>query len=312
MQTLTDSNIEVFAASVRLELRDLPKSVIEELTGDLEASLQERKVDEGTDFQLGSPVEYAAELREAAGVEPKSARQKFLSAQAFSLRLENWMRKYSITRSILEFAISTRPLWWVIRATIAWGLLTDFYASSLADFALLSLFVFLSIQWGRKKWFTGKFFEAILLPLNAIAVLLLLPASVLLSNAVNSAMNAQQVMQEWSVDEGLTYNGEPVTDLKAFDSKNTEVNGLTFEDQNGTKIEIGVPLSELTQYQVPDVIGLSFYDAHNALLEAKVLGVDYVYLDNVREEDAYVVSVEPAAGSAVTARDVITVTFARK
>lgn len=312
MQTLNDSSIPEFAASVRRELSDLPTSVIEELTSDLETSLEERRADEGHDFKLGSALEYAEELREAAGVAPKSARQRFLSAQAFSSRLENWMRKYSITRSILEFAISTKPLWWVIRATIAWGLLTDFYASSPADFALLSLFVFLSIQWGRKKWFTGKFFEAILLPLNALAILLLLPASVLLSNAMNSAMNAQQVMQEWSVDEGLTYNGEPVTELKAFDSTNTEINGLIFEDQNGTQIEIGVPLSELTQYQVPDVIGMSFYDAHNALLEAKVLGVDYVYLDNVREEDAYVVSVEPAAGSAVTARDVITVTFARR
>ncbi|MFM1795760.1 MAG: hypothetical protein RLZZ340_437 [Actinomycetota bacterium] len=35
-------------------------------------------------------------------------------------------------------------------------------------------------------------------------------------------------------------------------------------------------------------------------------------VNDVSEKDAYVVSIEPAAGSAVTSRDVVTVTFDRK
>ena len=313
MQTLNDSTIEEFAASVRHELRDLPKSVVEELTGDLEASLEERRDDEGDHFVLGLPSEYAAELREAAGVSPKPARTRTFSSKAFTSGLQSWFRKYAMTRAILDFGISIRPLWWVARAALAWGLFAGFFISSATHLALLVLFIFVSVQWGRKKWFTGKFFDAVLLPLNIAAILALLPGSVLMSNAVNSAINAEQVMQQWSVDDGLEYNGEKVTELKAFDSTNTEVTGLIFKDQNGNPIEIGVPLSELTQFQLPDLVGMSFYDAHKALTDAGILGgVDYIWLDNVSEQEAYVVSVDPAAGSTVTSRDVVTVTFDRR
>jgi len=312
MQTLNDSSIPDFAASVRLELRDLPKSVIEELTGDLEASLQERRQDEGENFQLGSPNEYAAELREAAGMGPRPVSKTRFGSKAMLSAVESWLRKYQLTSAILEFGISVKPLWWVLRATLAWGLFAGFYPNSVTDLAFLVLLVFLSVQWGRKKWFTGKFFDSILLPLNVVAVLLLAPGSVLISNAVNTAVNTQQVMQEWSVDSGLVYNGESVTEIKAYDSAGAEVNGLIFRDQNGNPLEIGVPLEELTQYQVPDVLGFSYENANSALSEAGLPGVDYIWLNDVSEQDAYVVSIEPAAGSAVTSRDVVTVTFDRK
>lgn len=312
METLNDSTIKDFAKAVRAELSDLPRSIVEELTSELEASLAERKLDEGDDFNPGSPITYAAELREAAGVQPKSKSSKIFSSQKFITGLEAWFRRTAFTEAILEFGISIRPLWWVIRATLVWGLFSGFYPNSATDLALLVVLVFLSVQWGRKKWFTNRFFAAILLPLNLIGIAMLLPGSVLISNAWNTALNAQQVMQEWSVDDGLEYNGEAVTELKAFDSTDTEVTGLRFENQNGTPIEFGVPLSELTQYHVPDVIGLSFYDAHKALTDAQVPGVDYVYVDNVGENEAYVVSVSPEPGSAVTSYDTVTVTLDRK
>jgi hypothetical protein len=312
MQTLNDSSIPDFAASVRLELRDLPKSVIEELTGDLEASLQERRQDEGENFQLGSPNEYAAELREAAGMGPRPVSKTRFGSKAMLSAVESWLRKYQLTNAILEFGTSVKPLWWVLRATLAWGLFSGFYPNSVTDLALLVLLVFLSVQWGRKKWFTGKFFDSILLPLNVVAVLLLAPSSVLISNAVNTAVNTQQVMQEWSVNSGLVYNGKSVTEVNAFDSAGAEVKGLIFRDQNGTPLEIGIPLSELTEYQVPDVLGFSYEKANSALSDAGLPGVDYVWRDDVSEKEAYVVSIEPAPGSAVTSRDVVTVTFDRK
>ncbi|CAB4686850.1 MAG: PASTA domain-containing protein [Actinobacteria bacterium] len=312
MQTLNDSSISEFAASVRRELSDLPKSVIEELTSDLETSLEERRADEGHDFKLGSALEYAEELREAAGVGLKPSSKRRFGSKATVAALESRLRKNPLTEAILDFGISIRPLWWVLRATLAWGLFSGFYPNSATDLGLLVLLIFLSVQWGRKKWFTGKFFEAILLPLNLVAVLLLAPASVLISNAVNTAINTQQVLQEWSVDSGLVYNGESVTEIKAYDSAGAEVSGLIFRDQNGNPLEIGVPLEELTQYQVPDVLGFSYENANSALSEAGLPGVDYIWLNDVREQDAYVVSIEPAAGSAVTSRDVVTVTFDRK
>lgn len=81
MDTLNDSTIKDFAKAVRAELGDLPRSIVEELTSELEASLAERKLDEGDSFNPGSPITYAAELREAAGVQPKSKNMKIFLAR---------------------------------------------------------------------------------------------------------------------------------------------------------------------------------------------------------------------------------------
>lgn len=312
MTTISDSTIKDFAKAVRSELNDLPKSVIEELTSELETSLEERRLDEGDSFNPGSPITYAAELRDAAGVPPKSNTAKNFSSKQFIAGLEQWFRRTPVTEAILEFGISIRPLWWITRAFLAWGILSDFYPNSVASVALLMLLIFLSVQWGRKKWFTNKFFRASLLPLNLVAIIALLPGSVLLSNTLNSIQNTEQMMQQWSANDGLEYNGSAVTKLRAIDSNGIEVTGLSFENQDGTPIEIGVPLSELSQYQVPDIAGLSLFDAQRLLDEANVPAVDYVYLNNVNEQEAYVLSVDPPANSTVTSRDVVTITLDRK
>lgn len=310
MTTLTDSTIKDFASAVRAELGDLPKSVVEELTGELEAGLEDRRIDEGADFNPGSPVTYAAELREAAGLAPKSKKGGIFSAKEFVAGTEAWFRKSAFTEAIIEFGISIRPLWWVSRAVVAWGLFSGFQLNTLTNVLLLALLVFLSVQWGRKKWFTNKFFATLLLPLNLVAVVLTLPGGLMLANTLNNYYNVEQMMQQWPATEGLRLNGEEVTELKAFDSTNTEVTGLTFKDQRGT--EITFPLTDQNSYTVPDIMGLSLYDAQRLLDDANVPAADYVYLHNVSEQEAYVVQVDPPANSTVTSRDVVTITLDRK
>ncbi|MEY4019510.1 MAG: hypothetical protein RLZZ590_810, partial [Actinomycetota bacterium] len=118
----TQNNIAAFAEAIRAELSDLPKREIQELTDGLEADLTERFAEEGTEFPLESASVYAADLREAAGVGPRTEKRKAFSAKALIENVEAWFRRTAFGSSVLEFGISVRPVWWVLRAFVAWAI----------------------------------------------------------------------------------------------------------------------------------------------------------------------------------------------
>lgn len=311
MTSLTDINIQAFAEAVRAELADLPKREIQDLTDGLEADLAEKLAEEGVDFSSISASDYAAELRDAAGVAPKSPRRSAFSSKALIQNTEDWFRKTAFGTGILEFGISIRPVWWVLRALVAWFvLLAAFLDSSIAVLAL-PLFVFLSIQWGRKKWFTGKFFTAVLLPLNLLALVLLVPAQEMMIQKFNGLAQANLMMQQWAATDGLRLNGEPITEIKAFDSTSQEILGLTFKDQAGNPLQAGVDFGEF--YRMPDIMGMSVAEAQLALGQAGIPGADYEYLNGVDDSDGVVVRMEPSTpGDLVSAQDTVLVTIGKK
>ncbi len=308
MTSLTDINIQAFAEAVRAELADLPKREIQDLTDGLEADLAEKLADEGVDFANISASDYAAELREAAGVAPKTPRRKAFSSMALIQNTEDWFRKTAFGTSILEFGISVRPVWWVIRALVVWFIFAGVFYSFTAGAILLPLFILLSIQLGRKKWFTGKFFSALVLPLNLIAVLLLLPAQGMALIKLNNYANAEEMLRLMPGSDGLRYNGEPITELKAFDSESQEVTGLTYKDQTGQTIEI--PLTDVAYFLMPDLLGKTAYQAQQALTQAGIENVDFIYLDGASDVNGVVVAVNPSEpGAMVTLYDVVELTL---
>ena len=308
MQTLTDKNFDAFAKAVRAELSDLPKREIQELTEGLEADLAERFAEEGSDFEFGSAAEYAAELREAAGITPKPEKRKAFSSQAFIQNVESSFRRTAFGTSILDFGISVRPVWWVLRAIVAWGIFAGVFYSFADGLLLLPVLVFLSVQWGRKKWFTNKFFSALLLPLNLVAILGLIPLQEMVIRSLNNYANAEEMMRNWPGSDGLRLDGEPVTELKAFDSSEQEIKDLTFKDQAGNPIEL--PATQVAYYPMPDIMGMTFEEAHLALNQAGIPAVDNEYLSGADDKNGVVVKVyPPTPGDLVTKFDVVTVTF---
>ena len=308
MTSLTDINIQAFAEAVRAELADLPKREIQDLTDGLEADLAEKLAEEGVDFSSISASDYATELRDAAGVAPKTPRRKAFSSMALIQNTEDWFRKTAFGTSILEFGISVRPVWWVLRALVIWFIFAGSIYSFTSGAILIPIFVLLSIQLGRKKWLTGKFFSALVLPLNLIAVLLLLPAQGMLMIKLNNYANAEEMLRTMPGSDGLRYNGEPITELKAFDSESQEVTGLTYKDQTGQKIEI--PLADVAYFLMPDLLGKTSYQAQQALTQAGIENVDFIFLDGATDVNGVVVAVNPSQpGAMVTQFDVVELTL---
>jgi hypothetical protein len=304
MQALTDNTIKDFAAAVRAELADLPKREIQDLTDGLEADLQDRFSEEGPGFDLGSAAEYAAELREAAGVAPKNTKRPYFSMEALNEGFTEWITHSGFGRAIYDFLFAVRPVWWVLRAGIAY-LMIELLTRSAASLWLLPVLMLISVQWGRKKWLTQKFFTAILLPLNVLALVLSVPTASIINSKVDEYYAMQSALGNQPSIDGLRLQGSSVTEIKAYDETGTEVTGLTFKDEKGNQL---LP-SELTPgaIKVPDVTGLSIAELQQVLTDAGINNVDFNRLDNGLDSEVHVVSTMPAAGAWMLSTDVLTV-----
>jgi len=108
---------------VRAALSDLPADEREELLEDLPAHLAdvESELDGALEQRLGSPEEYAAELRQSAGIGPSRKRVPVgLTARAnrriaaFSAELDD----IPLWRRFRAFAPQLLPGWWVLRGYV--------------------------------------------------------------------------------------------------------------------------------------------------------------------------------------------------
>jgi hypothetical protein len=292
MQSLTEVNIQAFAEAVRAELADLPKREIQDLTDGLEADLAEKFAEEGVDFANVSAADYAAELRDAAGVAPKAPRRKAFSSKAFMQNSEDWFRKTAFGSALLEFCISIRPVWWVLRVVVMFVILGAFRL----PLWLFPVAVFLSIMWGRGIWFNNRFFKSIILPLNLVAILLIIPAADSVTRTIDQYIANTDLVQstDYANRAGLQLNGEQVLEVKAFDAKGVEVLGLTYQDQNGN------PLFEAqaTPIEIPDISGMTIPEFQAALTAVGIENVEINYFDESEPtDDVVVLRTEPAIGS---------------
>jgi hypothetical protein len=116
MTTTQTEGTEVsrYLAAIRDSLADLPAEERDDLVDDLEEHLHEVLAESGTTLEasLGSPQEYAEELRATAGLQPGGVRRRRFAAgrgawSRFAARPAN--------RSVIGFLVELRPGWWLVR-----------------------------------------------------------------------------------------------------------------------------------------------------------------------------------------------------
>lgn len=198
--TLESSTVVAgYVQAVRAELDDLPAETVEELTGGLDADLQEALAADG---QFAPPETYAAELRSAAGLGERraapvarslswglvrefshsidSVREDVRHQFATALAGQSWWP------SVRDFARALHPTWWSVRAYLAYWYLAQLGDSSqwepavpqtLFHWLALAALLVLSIELGRRRW--PGLIAAALVVLNVwlvVAVLMVTPA----------------------------------------------------------------------------------------------------------------------------------------
>lgn len=121
--------VRLFLAQVRRELVDLDPEALSDITDGLEADFEELVEERGPEA-LGNPVEYARELRAAAGIPVRAQAPRGLAARvdgfldAGHARFDAAVaRSGEVLRMDLWPAVDwLRPLWWFVRAwAVAWA-----------------------------------------------------------------------------------------------------------------------------------------------------------------------------------------------
>lgn len=243
---------EAFAAEVRSNLTDLPTDELDDLLDGLGGDLAERLADGD---ELGDAAQYADELRQAAGLPPRETATEIAPQLTFGERMGEWIdAKRAATSAwfaatparagFRDFAVTLKPLWWVIRAmVVCWAALAFFghpmvngFQVSPIALALNAFAIIVSVQWGRGKWLPNTFLKVTYTVARVAAVVLLLPA-LMLSWSMLTSPNIDYVEASPSYLPGLHTNGEQVTNIFAYDCEGNLLDSVRLYDQNGNPLE---------------------------------------------------------------------------
>ena len=136
--TLTSAErIHAFAGAVRAQLADLPSDEVDDLVEGLVGDLTDQAADHGGEIELGDPVVYAQELRDAAGLPERgpgtSVKAPWHVRMAASAgRFAGRVRSTVFGAWMLDLLVALRPVWWVLRGLVLAGLSSSLRVSGRA------------------------------------------------------------------------------------------------------------------------------------------------------------------------------------
>jgi hypothetical protein len=250
---LTSPGVDHFVAAVRSHFADLDAQEREELLGGLEADISDLVAERGPGA-LGDPDAYAVELRAAAGLPPSAPRRaRSLPGIGLGEVLDDvhrfWDRALdALPGSPRGFVESLQPVWWVLRAVVAWLLVQDFrYPSVVLDarwWLVLAVMVAVSVQLGRREWGLGVLRRVavgrlLVVALNLVALALLPGAVDRVAWYVAETRGEQLYGHPWNGlqdSETLTYQGRQVCTLRVVDKEGRRVEGLRVLDATAREL----------------------------------------------------------------------------
>ena len=246
--TTIPTEVTHFAEQVRAELADLSAEDLDDLTDGLEADLAE-SLEEDPTRRLPDPVAYASELRTAAGLpvrsEPARGIGGAIRGMTSGLRstghqVAESLRGHPVTAGMLGFLEALRPIWWVLRAWVAYWLVAAFFGSE-AGFApaglwwlVLLAFVVVSVQLGRGRW-RAKGVPTLVIVGNVIAAIVVVP--VVASAASWTRASEIMYVADPEPARGLTLNDRPVTNVFVYGADGKPLKDVQLFDQDGAPLE---------------------------------------------------------------------------
>jgi len=146
------------------------------------------------------------------------------------------------------------PLWWALRGWIIGSFIATVFERGSAQLvpATFGGFVFalamtvLSIQWGRGRWLPWRWLPKLATVLSVAAVLLAIPMYAN-SHASNPFLGYQDDSWQRGFDDGLAagqqdgvrVDGQPVTNIFAFDAEGNPIPAVQLFDERGRPITLG-------------------------------------------------------------------------
>lgn len=252
--TATDVSLEKrirsFTASVREHLDDLPADELDEIVGGLSADLAEQAADNEGRLELGEPASYAEELRLAAGLPPRGRMPKRAPFReglaAWRRDITEGMRRSAFGSWLLDFLVTLRPVWWVLRGAVVAAILFtgtpvsqystfngSLFSASLLEWLVLMAIIVVSVQWGRGRWLPKNAFRHVLTVINVLAVI-----ATPFVLGVTLAPRVEYVDTGGYVPQGLILDGVQINNIFAFDAEGNPIEQVQLFTGKGTPLNL--------------------------------------------------------------------------
>jgi hypothetical protein len=250
-QTTTDPEVAAYARQVREALADVPAARLEELLEDLEEHLVEVAAETPgplTD-RLGSPADYAAELRRAAGLPETTPDAPTGTARPRLIeRLRERYGDHSAVVAVRDFLPELRPAWWVVRGWAAVAAVDAVFTGPV-DLPLPTLglgvigwlvtagAVAWSVRWGLRTRAAGTPLTHVTAAANLVLAVCALVATVGLVAAAPSPDYASEVSYDTGPTTLTHEDGTPITNIVPYGPDGEPLTGVLLYDQDGRPID---------------------------------------------------------------------------
>jgi hypothetical protein len=248
----TSSAAEAYLAAVEEQLSDLPIEERAELLEDLAmhlAALELEPDERPLEVRLGSSVDYACELRSAAGLPERKPVRRVTKVTPYLLASR--AGAVAVLRELRTFAPQLAPAWWLLRGYLVvlvpslWHLNNrhDFpvpapAGSHLLGLVLVMVGVVASVALGRRR--VSRVAAVGVLALN-LAVLV--AAFLVLRSAPSRLARPQYITvaadQNLFADSPLVTPRGPVTDILPYSADGKPLTGVLLFDQDGRPLLAG-------------------------------------------------------------------------
>jgi hypothetical protein len=238
--TLERPDVAAYLDAVRSRLSDLPAEERDDLVADVEASLLE-----SGEAPALSPQEFAAELREAAGLSPET---KMGSQHTFLDSLRTWLASERAA-SLVATARQLAPIWWLARAYVAaatiailggwgWPIGTDTANPISMDATVVSFVLAAVISiWLGLRGHGNEFQRRLWLAVNVALALATLPVAVLSLDQLDGGGYVESFAYSEPV-AGLAYNGAQIQNVYPYTREGKLLFDVLLFDENGQPLSL--------------------------------------------------------------------------
>jgi len=245
--------VEKFISEVDSYLQDLNQDLREDILREVRENLDARAADSIDDLTLPDSLEYANDLRQAAGLEPVAIQKGLVKNFLTQVQIRIQSNRFAL--AIAKVLAPLKPLFWLAIAISTFGFIQLYVLgdspyigvpSNLEQW-LLWLAVVLAASWfGSAKF--GPLMKRIR---NIGVVVTFIPMAIMLQGitqgvvqTVDELVNGNPAMRT----TGLIYNGLPVTNIFPFDAEGNLIENVRLID------DMGRPLNSSAETLVTPVV----------------------------------------------------------
>ncbi len=245
--------VEKFISEVDAYLQDLNQSLREDILREVRENLEARAEDTEAELTLPNSLEYANELRRAAGLEPVALQKTPL--RSFLSQIQIRLRTNRLVLVVAKVLAPLKPLFWLAMAISTFGFIQLYVLGDVLYFGVPSNLE-QSLLWIAivlaALWFGAAKFGPLMKRIRTIGlVVTFIPMAIMFYGITEDAVNTVDELVNGNSalrTTGLIYDGQPVTNIFPYDAEGNLLENVRLVD------DMGRPLNSSAEDLVTPVV----------------------------------------------------------